>query len=108
MNLHNLKGLFDGLMCGGAYTWQFQFSKFNFSCNVKLLQIIITTQQLMVSPDQSKGHIRRFHRFHLQLHPHPDRLQLKLFLYKSLRHFVVWNAINAQLTGHPRDAAGGK
>ena len=39
----------------------------NFSCYVKLLQIIITAQQLMVSPDQSKGQIRRFHRFNLHL-----------------------------------------
>ena len=52
----------------------FQFSNFNFSCNVKLLQIIITAQQLMVSPDQSKGQIRRIHihiHIHLHLHPHP-------------------------------------
>ena len=56
MGLYNSKGFFDGL-----------------SCNVKLLQIIITTQQLMVSPNQSKGQIRRFHRFHLHLHPHPHR-----------------------------------
>ena len=40
---------------------------------MKLHQIIITAQQLMVSPDQSKGQIRRFHRFHLHLHPHPHR-----------------------------------
>ena len=28
-----------------------KFGNFNFSCNLKLLQIIITAQQLMVSPD---------------------------------------------------------
>ena len=38
----------------GAYTrGKYKVSNFNFSCNVKLLQIIITAQQLMVSPDQS-------------------------------------------------------
>ena len=45
-------------------------SNFNFSCNVNLLQIIMTAQQLMVYPDQSKGQI---HRFHLHLHPHSHR-----------------------------------
>ena len=40
---------------------------------MKLLQIIITAQQLMVSPDQSKGQVRCFHHFHLHLHPHPYR-----------------------------------
>ena len=29
---------------------------------MKLNQIVIPAQQLMVSPDQSKGQIRRFHR----------------------------------------------
>ena len=38
---------------------------------MKLFQIIITAQQLMVSPDQTKSQIPRFHRFHLHLHPHP-------------------------------------
>ena len=38
----------------GAYTrGNNKISNFNVSCNVKLLQIIITAQQLMVSPDQS-------------------------------------------------------
>ena len=40
---------------------------------MKLLQIIIHTQQLMVSPDQSKGQIRRFHYFYLHLNSHPHR-----------------------------------
>ena len=35
------------------------------------LQIRITAQQLIVSPDQTQGQIRRFHPFHLHLHPHP-------------------------------------
>ena len=48
-------------------------SNFKFSCNAKLLQIIITAQQLIVSADQSKGQICRFHRFHVHLHPHPHR-----------------------------------
>ena len=80
MGLHNSKSLFDGLICGGliyggAYTrGNNKISNFNFSCNVILLQIIIFAQQLMVSPDQSKGQIRRFHRFHLHLHPHPSIL----------------------------------
>ena len=51
------------------------------SCNVKLLQIIITAQQLMVSPDQSKSQIRRFHRFHLHLHPHPH---LSIFFVEAI------------------------
>ena len=58
----------------------FQFSNFNFSCNVKLLQITITAHQLMVSPDQSKGQIHRFHRFYLHLHPHPYRHPANLIL----------------------------
>ena len=37
----------------GAFTrGKYKISNFNFSCNVKLLQIIITAHQLMVSPDQ--------------------------------------------------------
>ena len=40
----------------GAYTrGKYKVSNFNFSCNVKILQIIITAQQLMVSPDQSNN-----------------------------------------------------
>ena len=41
---------------------------------MKLLHIIITAQKLMVSPDQSKDQICRFHHFHLHFHPHPHRL----------------------------------
>ena len=42
----------------GAYTrGNNKMSNFNFPCNVKLIQITITVQQLMVSPDQSKGQI---------------------------------------------------
>ena len=56
-------------MSGWAYTRSNnKISNFNVSCNMKLLQIIITPQQLMVSPNQSKSEIRRFH---LHLHPHP-------------------------------------
>ena len=77
MGLYNSKGLFVGLIYeegGRAYTrGNNKISNFSFSCNVKLLQIIIISQQLMVSADQSKGQIRRIHRFHLHLHPHPPR-----------------------------------
>ena len=67
MGLYNSKGLFDWLICRGAYirgtyTRGNKTSSFNFSCNVKVLQIVITAQQLMVSPNQSKGQILRFHR----------------------------------------------
>ena len=64
MGLYNSKGLSDGLICGGRGWWwaytrgNSKISSFNFSCNVKLLQIIITAQQLIVSPDQSKGQIQ--------------------------------------------------
>ena len=41
---------------------------------MKLLQIMISAQQLMISPDdRSKVQICRFHSFHLHLHPHPHR-----------------------------------
>ena len=45
----------------GAYTrGNNKMSNFNFPCNVKLIEIAITVEQLMVSPDQSKGQIRSF------------------------------------------------
>ena len=77
MGLYNSNGLFDGFMCGGSYTQgNNKISNFNFSCNRKLLQVIITVQQKMVSADQSKGQICCFHRFHLYLHPPHHRRQV--------------------------------
>ena len=73
----------------GAYT-RANNENFNFFCNMKLLQIITTAQQLMVSPYQSKGQIRRFHRFHLYLYPHPHRpatLILHLQIVEALHSF---------------------
>ena len=101
MGLNNAEAFLMGLYARGLYTRGLiqgnnKISNFNFSCNVKLLQIIITAQQLMVSPNQSKGQIVIcivlawiFILIVVQ--------QLKFFLYKSLRHFV-WNAINAHLS----------
>ena len=67
MGLH-AGGKGEGEGEGGGYTrGNNEISNFNFSCNVN------TTQQLMVSPDQSKGQICRFHGFHFSLHPHPHQ-----------------------------------
>ena len=70
MDLYNSKGFFDEFKCGewmgggggggggGGLIYGitinlvisiFQFSNFNFSCNVKLLQTIITAQELRAS-----------------------------------------------------------
>ena len=74
MGLYADGGRGEGAYIRGAYTrGKNEISNFNFSCNLKLLQIIITAQQLMVSPNQSKGQIRSFHRFHFHIPPHPHR-----------------------------------
>ena len=78
MALYNSKGLFDGLICTGAYTQgNNEISNFNLAISTFLR---ITVQQLMVSPDQSKGI------FILVL---IVAQQLKFFLYKLLRLFIV-------------------
>ena len=83
---------------------------------MKLLQILITAQRLVVSPDQSKGQIRRFHRFHLNLHPHPYIRYLHILISShtighipetvapALKKEIVLS-VEAEVTGHHRDAA---
>ena len=52
-----------GLCAGEAYTRDNnKIYNFNFSCNVKLPQIITTAQKLMVSPYHSIAQICHFHR----------------------------------------------
>ena len=65
---------------------------FSFSCNMKLLQIIITAQQLMVSPDQSKVKFIVFIVFTcIFIFIIIVVQQLKFFLYISLRDFIAYN-----------------
>ena len=54
---------------------------------MKLLQIIMPAQQLMVSPYQPKGQICRFRRFQLHLHPHPHRRPATMYKVVLKLHF---------------------
>ena len=56
----------------------------------------------MVSPDQSKGQIHHSHRSHLHI---PDGLS-KVAVPALKKEIVL--SVEAEVTGHPRDAAEGK
>ena len=68
---------------------------------MKLLQIIMPAQQLMVSPYQPKGQIRRFRRFQLHLHPHPHRCPATIYKIVLKLHFFfhVWECYDLACNG---------